>query len=388
VEFWDRRSLPCATFLVPAESPDARNRQLVILWLLGAGAAVTWQACLYTGWGVEEYNALGWARTTNPITGVLRSLNMLFGFASSMAMVALVYRKVWKPSFVAKVAIAAIVAQTAVFGMIGGWKTPLAILGLYAIVAMVMQTQRLPIVTMLAVGLLFVGVVDPVVSGLRVAARGGDSSADRIDAFRRIMASGEVADRELRPTVVFRDLAKIAGTAASQSSWSYGPWGSDTLLWGFAGLVPNAFWADKPVNDAGNYLSLTLGVDAGVSNRLDNNNSISPTGPLEFMGAWGYLGGILGFGFYGLVWGALCSIVLTPKLIGTSPLTPFMVAKAATFELLLGSFLGGFRDLIIILVVSWLAIKFSESLSQRLHPSAKQSRIRRRSPGVPHRVSL
>ncbi len=355
--------VPYARFLMPS-GHNYRTKTLIVYF--GAGLAVTCILLLLKAAGIqggEEINYFGAVRTKIWWVGVIVAFGGIGIFGKSALMTAAV--EPWRSlSPVVRVMILILVAQTLVMATLGGWKSQFIILFLYAACAYIAKHGQPPWLLLAIVALVFSLFVAPFVGYARHQANleGATTSQERREIFRRALMEGEMyrveSSESLDVAVFFRFICPLAAELTRRNTLLHGEWGGYTIAWAFESIVPRAFWPDKRDSNIGNFFAQNVGADLGLSSADTEDHNMAITIPFDFVGNHGWFGGVLWFGGLGVFgsiwWGWLLSV----DRLSDHPLTPMMVFSTLRMEAPLGSFLGGLRGFLFLLMVAYFIYLF------------------------------
>jgi len=361
LNFYPRKG-PYARFLRPA-GDNYRPRVLIIyLSLVGLSTAALSVLQMMGIQGMEETSFFGGTKTTIWWVGVIAAAGSIAPFVSSSLMTAL--SGPWKKiPVVVWILIGVVVALTVVFALLGGWKSPLAVLGAYFTIAYISRYQRPPWLIMILGAVVFLWVITPFVHyGRHIAVTSGATdSAMRKEVFMDILKDPKafmLAGKEgLYVSIFFRGIYPLAGELTRRNGIIDGEWKGYTILWGFEILVPRALLPNKRDAAIGNFFSRTVGADIGRTNRNDTLNSAAVSIPFELVGNYGWAAGVLSFGLIGVFWTLLCCWLLSPARLSNHPLTPFLALSTLGMEGALGHYLAGLRGLIIPLFLCYFVYR-------------------------------
>jgi hypothetical protein len=352
-----------ARFLLPS-SANYRQDVLIIYVVLTFCSSMLLSTLSFLGIvGLEETSMFGGTRTLIWWVGVIAAIDAITPMLSSFFMTA--FAAPWKTiPYGIKIMIAITIAQTVFNALFSGWKGPLAMLATYYVFAYMRRMQRPPWMLLLTGALLFVLVITPyVVYGRWMAATASAAgSMERTQAFAALLAGDPLvflpnSTKDVDVRVFFRGISPLAGELTRRNSFLEGEWGGDTIGWGFEVLVPRVLLPEKRDMNIGNFFARTVGADLGVSERFDYLNNIAISIPFEFVGNYGWLGGVLSFGMIAIFWSLLNCWLLTPEHLSDHPLTPFMATFTLLMEAPLGHFLAQVRGLIIPLLIFYFINK-------------------------------
>ncbi len=351
-----------ARFICPVGDNYRQKVLLIYFFMMGFSAAALSALQLLGIQGMEETSYFGGTKTTIWWVGVIAAVGSISPFLTSSLMTALAapWRNI---SFVVWMLIVVVVINTTVFALLGGWKSPVAILGAYFAIAYISRYQRPPWLIMIIGVLVFLIVIMPFVTyGRNMAvASGAEDSVGRKEVFMEIIkdpaAFMPTGKEGVDVSVFFRGIYPLAGELTRRNSPFEGEWMGDTILWGFEILVPRVLLPDKRDANIGNFFARTVGADIGVSRRDDTLNNIAISIPFEFIGNYGWFAGILSFGLIGVLWTLLCGWLLSPAHLSSHPLAPFLVLLTMSMEAAWGHFLGSLRELIIPLFLCYVVYR-------------------------------
>ncbi len=306
--------------------------------------------------GREETSMLGGTKTTIWWVGVISAVGALTPMINSSLMTYLT--EPWKKiPFTVKILIAVTIWQTIITALYGGWKGPLALLFALYVFAYISRFQRPPWMLITIVTVFFVLVIAPYVTyGRYLAAMAKvDSSGGRVEVFYELLTNPDkfrlAMGRETNVAVLFRGIFPLAAELTRRNSFSEGEWGGDTITWGFEVLVPRAILPEKRDMNIGNFFARTVGADVGYANRFDLVTNLAVTIPFEFVGNYGWFGGVLSFALMGVFWALLSAWLLSPARLSDHPWTPYVIGLTLLMEAPLGHFLSNIRLLTIPLII-------------------------------------
>ncbi|MCD4726104.1 MAG: hypothetical protein K8R46_00440 [Pirellulales bacterium] len=359
---WFSRTGAYARFLLPAG--NNYRPQVIIAYLSLMGFSVA--ALVVLQWmgiqGREETSFFGGTKTTIWWVGVIAAVGSIAPFVTSALMAALAAP--WKTiPWVVWILIGVVVAQTVMFALFGGWKSPIAILGAYFVCAYVSRYQRPPWLIMTVGALVFLVIITPFVSyGRHIAiSSGAETSAARKQIFSEVLddpgAFLPTAIEGMDVSVFFRGIYPLAGELTRRNGPFEGEWHGKTISRGFEAVVPRVFNPNKRDVNIGNFFCQTVGADIGVSGRNDTLNNIAISIPFEFVGNYGVVAGILSFGLIGFLWTLFVVWMLSPARLSNHPLTPYLAISTMGFESAFGHYLAGLRGLIIPLLLCFFIYK-------------------------------
>lgn len=352
-----------ARFLLP-KGENYRSRFLIFYLTFMAFSILSLIALRKIGLhGQEEVSFLGGKRTTIWWVGAIAAIGSVSPFLNS-ALMSYLANNPWKAiPRTSKILIATVIILTISNALFGGWKSPIAILGVYYVCAYISRYQRPPWGVILTGGIIFLVIITPFVSFGRQLAivSGATDSATRKQVFTTVLKNprSSLPDtlEKIDISVFFRGIYPLAGELTRRNKFFDGEWGGYTIAWGIETVVPRAFNPGKRDSNIGNFFARTVGADIGVSNRSDFLNSIAISIPFEFVGNYGWLAGVLSFGLIGFLWSLLVIWMLSPTRLANHPLSPFLTFFTMSMESPLGSFLAGLRGLLIPIFLSFLLYK-------------------------------
>ena len=359
---WFSRTGAYARFLLPT-GKNYRPKVLVIyLSLMGLSmlALVVLQSLGIQG--REEINFYGGTKTNFWWVGVIAAAGSIAPFVSSALMTQLVAP--WKKiPLTIRILIVIVMAQTIMGALFGGWKSPIAVLGVYYAFAYISCYQRPPWLVLAIGAVVFVVFITPFVTYGRHAAliSGAANLEMRKQIFSEVLKDPQAflpnSIEAMDPAVFFRGISPLAGELTRRNSFFDGEWHGYTIAWGFEILVPRVFNPGKRDMMIGNFFAQTVGADIGVSDRNETLSNIGMSIPFEFVGNYGWVAGILSFGLIGVFWSVLCGWLLSPARLSNHPLTPLMALSTMGMEGALGHYLAGLRGLIIPLLLCFFVYR-------------------------------
>jgi hypothetical protein len=359
---WFSRTGVYARFLLP--TGETYRPKVLIIYLSLAGLSMLALMFLQRMGiqGQEETSFFGGTKTNIWWVGVIAAVGSIAPFLTSalMTYLALPWKRI---PFSVRILIVVVVAQTIMNAILGGWKSPIAILGAYYACACVCRRQRPPWLFLTVGALVFLVFITPFVTYGRNAAltSGAVDSAMRKQIFSEVIKNPQAflptAVKAIDISVFFRGMYPVAGELTRRNGFFDGEWHGYTIAWGFEILVPRVFMPGKRNMNIGNFFCQTVGADIGVSNRNDTLTSIGMSIPFEFVGNYGWCAGILSFGLIGVFWSLLCAWLLSPARLSNHPLTPFLVLSTIGMEGALGHFLAELRGLIIPLLLCYFVYR-------------------------------
>jgi hypothetical protein len=256
-----------------------------------------------------------------------------------------------------------VIAQVVISSLLGGWKSPLAILGAYYIFAYVFRHQKPPWTIILIGIFVFLVFITPFVMigrGLAIT-EGADNSAMRKQVFVELIKNPQtflpIGLKAVDVSIFFRGIYPLAGELTRRNDFIGGEWHGHTIFWGLETLVPRAIDPNKPDQNIGNLFSQTVGADIGISSIDDNLNSLAISIPFEFVGNFGWGAGILSFAFIGFFWTLFICWLLSPARLASHPLAPFLTLATMGIEAPFGAFAATMRDLIIPLLICYFVYR-------------------------------
>ena len=356
---WLSKTKMHARFLLPA-GESYRPRVLVIYLAMAGLSALALSALLRLGFqGQVETSFFGGTQTNIWWVGVIAAAGSVAPFATSALMTSIAGP--WKGTpLTVKILVGLVAAQTIVFAVLGGWKSPLAVLGAYYSSAYLTRRQRPPWVFLAVGALVFIAFITPFVNYARNAAvnSGAADSSARKEVFSQVLTDPlAFLPRSLEamdPAVFFRGISSLAGEVTRRAGPLEGEWHGYTVVWGLEILVPRAIMRDKRETNIGNFFSRTVAADIGVSGQYDALNSVAISIPFEIVGNFGWCAGVLSFGVIGVLWSVLCGWLLSPGRLSNHPLTAFLTVSTMGLEAPLGHYMAGLRDLLIPLVLCFV----------------------------------
>ncbi|MCU0240927.1 MAG: hypothetical protein MUF51_00730 [Vicinamibacteria bacterium] len=338
------------------------SRFVLVAWTIGT---LTWFSpdilSLIGIHGITMVYYLGGMRTDIWWVGVLFSLAQLRTLALSAAAVLLVDRR-RQIGLLGAAILGALFVEKIASSLLSGWKSlilePLAFL----VCAHTLRRQRLPLALGSAGVLVFLLVVAPFVSHARL--QSVDSSVDaegRRDEFLRTLIEPSswfrrVALNELPLRSLFRDIYPLAGRVVLRNTWLDGEWQGATVRAGLAVALPRAILPDKPDLDMGNFFARDVAAELQLADPFEYTNNAALSIPIEVVGNYGWLAGVLSFGVLGAAWTALVAGVLSARRIASHAFTPHFILLAMSCESSLGGFITRQRDLIFPLITAALIL--------------------------------
>ncbi len=359
IRFIRGRIRPIA-FLMP-KGVLYRPRTLYAYWLLGGIITLVIVGLAQLGIvGNRAINYLGGTVSENPFVSALEAISAIAFFATVGIMGYLV-GPVQEHSFKFKLIAISLIVFNTVIGFTSGSKGAIVISFAYLFIIMFVWRQKISILLVLVVPIFYLFIVEPFVSQMRFAAEVAKVATPEERAelaklgLRERLWTYNISMLDVNIESPFRWIFIYADRIASDSSMFSGPW-NGTLSEGLLTLVPRAIYPAKPDSNMGNYFARYLGVSAA-----DNYiNNIGVSLPFEFVGNYGYLNGILSFGFIGVLWTLFCVWLLSEDRLATHPLSPMIIVYSLGMEASLGQFLARFRDLILVFGVAyvlWILLK-------------------------------
>jgi hypothetical protein len=309
--------------------------------------------------GISVVNFLGAKRTDVWWAGVLDTATTLAVFANVVAIGSIVRRGLRTWRFLPVVG-GAILAGLLVLALSSGWKGLFLFPVAYLAVAYLTDRQRPPVLLLGALAAVFLLFLEPFVFAARIEAqaRGIVETGDRVELFREVLTSGRWRERSAADAstglfhlgALFRGIYPLAGRVVTLSSATSGPFAGLTVRQGLAGVVPRAFFPDKPDLNIGNYFSHEIGAPIGLTDSTSVEHSAAISIPFEIAGNFGIAAGLGTFAVLGFVWAFASALLLGPDP-ARHPLSPWFVLLTSLFESPLLSFLAQGRDLVIVVAL-------------------------------------
>lgn len=309
--------------------------------------------------GISIVNFLGAKRTDVWWAGVLDTATVLATFANVVAIGSIVRRSLRTWRFL-PLAGAAILAGLLALALSSGWKGLFLFPVAYLAVAYLTDRQRPPFLLLGALAAVFLLFLEPFVFAARIEAQaqGVVEPGDRVALFRDVLASGRWRERSAADAstglfhlgALFRGIYPLAGRVVELSSATSGPFAGLTVRQGLSGVVPRAFFPDKPDLNIGNFFSQEIGAPAGLTDPGNAEHSAAIGIPFEVAGNFGIAAGLGAFAVLGFAWALASALLLGPDP-ASHPLNPWFVLLTVLFESPLLALLAQARDLVIVVAL-------------------------------------
>ena len=332
---------------------------------------------------VVEVGFLGGTRTTIWWVGVLGAVRRLsLGFLLVLLIQALLRLKQYAPRQRAVIGVGAvaILLASAWQGLFTGWKAPLLILVGSALFAYITYHQRLPLLTLLVISVLFVKILAPTIELARdrLIAEGLESQAyigsEIRAAFSDVITGNDQernSDREGREMdAPFRGVAALANAIVERDGAWTGSMDVPTVTNGLLIAVPRALFPQKPDLDFGNDFARVYGSDLDVTDVGDLVTNISPSVTFEIASNFGIIAGIVAFPILGIIWGVLITGYLGSADASAHLLAPWFSFFAWTLEGNVGFLSGGLRDFVIVGLILIIGRRIISGLRSYTVPDA------------------
>lgn len=354
-----RGNIPQVSFLLP-DGLLYRQKTLIAYWIVGFTMVAIVKFLAQIGIvGNVPINYLGGTISENWVVSIMEAIGGISFFGTVGAMAYLTGPKQQESPTFKAIAIVLII-YTTVVSFTSGWKGAVVQIFLVLFIVSYVWKQRVPLFLLIFLALFYLFIVEPFVSQMRIAAQVAKitTPAERVELVKDFMGMGipidEVSDVDINIESPFRGIFDYADRIVTDSSLFNGPW-NNTPVEGMSALVPRVLYPDKPDTNMGNFFAHYLGV-AGIDSEMNIGVSI----PFEIVGNYGYIPGVLSFGFIGILWTIFCVCLFSEERLATHPLAPLGIIYGMKMEASVQQFFAGFRNLPLVLGAAylvWLILK-------------------------------
>jgi hypothetical protein len=327
----------------------------------------------------ESVGFLGGSRIHSWWLGLFLAFGALAPFVQSALMWSLVAGGRARARLTLPLAFVVIVV-TAGLALVGGWKSPLAVLTALAVLAWIARTQRVPVMILGIAIVLFLSIVVPFVGAARhrAAMVGADAKA-RPGVFLEVANNPSewmAGPASWDAAVLSRGVYLVGSEAIRRSEMWSGPWRGETLLWGIEVQVPRPLFPNKRDMNIGNFVATEIGVDLELSRAEDGINNLAIFIPCEVAANFGWAAAWASFGLIGLVWAGFCCALLGVDRLADHPFSPMLSLLPIAMEQPAGHFLSDIRGIIFglatLFAIRWL-VQNAESAKLGSLPSCGEN---------------
>lgn len=340
-----------------AGQTSLEGRTLVTFFLLGGGLVLLLEVLPALGiQGISSVNFLGGKRTDIWWVGVLDTLSTVLALANVVAISSIVAPRLRRLRHLPLIGIAVLLFLLA-RSLSSGWKGQFLFPMAWVAIAFLTERQRPPLILLASLAAVFLLFLEPFVFEARneTRIRGVVDPAGRVEVFQEVLQKQLQGNwREPDPSsqmfhlqALFRGIFPLAGGLLERCTATEGPWHGDTIEGAVFGIIPRAFYPEKPDGNTGNFFSRDVGGTMGLLDPANEENSVAISIPIEIAGNLGWLLGLASFAILGFIWATLSALVLGPDP-ALHPWNPYFVLTTVLFESPLVALLAQGRDFLIL----------------------------------------
>lgn len=333
------------------------GRTLVTFFVLGGSLVLLLEVLPALGiQGISSVNFLGGKRTDVWWVGVLDSLSTVLTLANVVAISSIVAPRLRRLRHLPLIGVGVLLFLL-VRSLSSGWKGQFLLPVAWLAIAFLTERQRPPLLLLASLAAVFLLFLEPFVSEARNEARirGVVDPAGRVEVFQEVLRNQlqgnrqkpDPSSRMFHLNALFRGIFPLAGGLLERCTATEGPWHGDTIERAVFGVIPRAFYPDKPDWEVGNFFARDVGGTMGLLDPANEEHQAAISIPIEIAGNLGWLAGLSSFAILGFAWATLSALVLGPDP-ALHPWNPYFVLTTGVLESPLLALLAQGRDFLIL----------------------------------------